>query len=78
MKSPGLLQPLPVPEQAWVHITMDFIEQFPKSKGKEMIWVVVDRMTKYIHFIALSHPISTSTLAQVFVEEVYRLHRLPS
>lgn len=34
VKKPGLLQPLHVPEQAWVYITMDFIEQLPKSKGK--------------------------------------------
>lgn len=78
MKSPGLLQPLPVPDQAWVHITMDFIEQLPKSKGKEVIWVVVDRFTKYSHFIALAHPISAPNLAQVFIEEIYRLHGLPS
>lgn len=47
VKNPGLLQPLPISEQAGSSITMDFIEQLPKSKGKEMIWVVVDRLTKY-------------------------------
>lgn len=78
VKSPGLLQPVRVPEQTWMHITMDFIEQLPKSKGKEMIWVVVYRLTKYSHFIALSHPLSASSLAQVFIEEIYRLHGLPS
>lgn len=78
VKSPGMLQPLPVPEQAWIYITMDVIEQLPKSKEKEMIWVVVDRLTKYSHFIALSHPISASSLAQIFIEEIYRLHGLPS
>lgn len=49
-----------------------------QSKGKEVIWVVVDRFTKYSHFIALAHPISASSLAQVFIEEIYRLHGLPT
>lgn len=73
VRSPGLLRSLPIPDQAWAYITMDFIEQLPKSKGNEMIWVVVDRLTKYSHFIALAHPMSASTLAQVFIEEIYRL-----
>lgn len=78
VKAPGMLQPLPIPEQAWDYISMDFIEKLPNSKGKEVIWVIVDRLTKYSHFIALSHPISASGLAQVFIETVYKLHGLPS
>lgn len=57
---------------------MDFIEKLPNSKGKEIIWVVVDRLTKYGHFMALSHPLSASGLAQVFIETVYKFHGLPS
>lgn len=78
VKVPGLLQPLPVPDQAWVSISMDFIDQLPNSQGKTTIWVIVDRFTKYGHFIALSPPLSASSLAQIFVNEVYRLHGLPT
>ena len=57
---------------------MDFIEGLPKSSGKEVIWVIVDRMSKYAHFIALSHPYTASTLAQLFLDHVYKLHGAPS
>ncbi|KAJ1687481.1 hypothetical protein LUZ63_018871 [Rhynchospora breviuscula] len=76
--TPGLLQPLPVPDQAWTSISMDFITKLPKSDGKEVILVVVDRLTKYAHFLSLSHPFKASTVAQVFLDGIYKLHGLPT
>ncbi|XP_026378896.1 uncharacterized protein LOC113273377 [Papaver somniferum] len=72
----GLLQPLPVPDQAWQHITMDFIEGLPMSDRKTV--VVVDRMTKYNHFIGLQHSYTTSSVEKVFLNQVFKLHGLPA
>ncbi|KAJ4810364.1 polyprotein [Rhynchospora pubera] len=76
--SPGLLQPLPIPDEAWSSVSLDFITGLPKSEGKEVILVVVDRLTKYAHFMALSHPFKASDVAHSFLNNVYKLHGLPS
>ena len=76
-KYPSLLQPLPVPSSAWQIISMDFIEGLPKSKGKNCILVVVDKFTKYSHFLALSHPFTAADIAKVFFDNIYKLHGLP-
>ena len=57
---------------------MDFIEGLPSSNGYTVIMVVVDRLTKYAHFVALKHPFSAVSVAKEFVANVVRLHRIPT
>jgi len=74
----GLLQPLQIPERVWEDISMDFITGLSKAKGYEALLVVVDRLSKYLHFIPLKHPYTAKTLVEIFVKEVVWLHGIPN
>ena len=56
---------------------MDFITVLPKPEGKSVIMLVVDRLTKYAHFCALSHPFKASTVATRFMDTIQKLHGKP-
>ena len=74
----GLLQNLSTPSQVWEHVMMDFIEGLTRSKGVDTILVVVDRLTKFGHFVALKHPFTTFQVAEKIVKEVVKLHGFPT
>ena len=77
-RSAGLLQPLPIPEWKWEHITMDFVTALPRSsKGNNAVWVIIDRLTKSAHFIPFRVGQTTEVLAEKYMKEVVRLHGIP-
>ena len=57
---------------------MDFSTGLSKSNGKNVIMVVIDRLTKYAHFCALSQPFKASTVADYFMETIQKLHGTPN
>ena len=57
---------------------MDFVEGLPTSSKQNVILVIVDRFTKYVHFIPLSHRYTVSRVAALFLQHVFKLHGLPS
>jgi hypothetical protein len=71
------LQSLPIPEKKWESISMDFITGLPKVQGKDCIFVVVDKLTKFAHFFAIATDYSASQVADLFFREIFRLHGLP-
>ena len=56
---------------------MDFITGFPKVKGRDCLYVVVDRLTKFAHFFLISSDYSAAQVAELFFREVFKLHGLP-
>ncbi|KAF0916505.1 hypothetical protein E2562_007584 [Oryza meyeriana var. granulata] len=69
--------PLPVPQAVWTDIGLDFVEALPRVGGKSVILTVVDRFSKYCHFIPLAHPYSAESVAQAFFTDIVRLHGMP-
>nr|GFC55389.1 transposon Ty3-I Gag-Pol polyprotein [Tanacetum cinerariifolium] len=78
-RASGLLQQLDIPIWKWDKISMDFITGLPQTQRRhDAIWVVVDRLTKSTHFLPIRKDYSVSRLAEIFQQEIVRLHGTPS
>jgi hypothetical protein len=56
---------------------MDFVEGLPRSSSANTLLVVVDKLSKYAHFIPMRHPFSTADVARLFMDNIYRSHGMP-
>ncbi len=80
----GNLQFQPPPEQPWDEVTMDFIVKLPKSTDPvtkvkyDSILVMVDRLTKYAHFIPCNETIDAQQLGCLVLDKLVRYHGLPA
>jgi len=72
----GKLMPNSILEKPWMHILADFITKLPLAQGYDSILVVVDQLTKIVHFIPTTEKTSTEGLARLFRDNVWKLHRL--
>lgn len=61
----------------WEGISMDFVIGFSKTQGKDIVFVVVDRLIKYTHFFPIAVTITIPQLAYLYFKEAFRLHGLP-
>ena len=75
----GKLQPLEVPQWKWEQISMDFIINLSRTaRGVDAIWVIVDRLTKSTHFLAISESSTAERIAKIYVREVVARHGVPT
>jgi hypothetical protein len=75
---PGLLHSMPIPEQPWDSIAMDFVGPFPEVDGKDYLWVIICRLTSMVHLVPIKTTTTASQLSDIYIKEIVRLHGLPS
>nr|GEW05738.1 putative reverse transcriptase domain, ribonuclease H-like domain, aspartic peptidase domain protein [Tanacetum cinerariifolium] len=74
----GLLQQPEIPKWNWENITMDFISKLPRtSSGHDSIWVIVDRLTKSAHFLAIRKDYKIKRLARLYINKIVARHGVP-
>jgi hypothetical protein len=78
LKPAGVLHPLPIPDQPWDSVSMDFIVQLPRTgKGHDAIVVFVDRLTKMVHLAPTSTSVTSEDTANLLWEKVFKHHGVP-
>ena len=74
----GILRPLPIAQQPWQEVSMDFVTGLPVSDGFDAVMVVVDRLTKMRHLIPCNTTTSAQDVARLYLCNIWKLHGLPT
>ena len=64
-------------EKPWTYILADFITKLPLTQEYNSILVIVDRLTKIVHFIPTTEKTLAKELAKLFRDNMWKLHSLP-
>ena len=72
------LHPLPIPEERWKVVSVDFVVELPESNGYDAVMCVVESTTKRAHFISTHTTVSALGAARLYLHHVWKLHGLPS
>ena len=73
-----LLQPLEVVECKWEHFTMDFVTHLPQTlRRHDTVWVIMDRLTKSAHFLAVWMTFTLEEFFQLYIREIVQLYGVP-
>jgi len=73
----GELQPLSVPDARWDTLSVDFVVKLPESFGHDAIIMVMDAVSKRVHFIPTHTTVTAEGAAWLFLHHVWKLHGLP-
>jgi len=73
----GELQPLPIPEERWDIISVDFISELPESGGYDSVMVAVDSVGKRPHFVKTVTTVTAAGAANLYLRNIWKLHGLP-
>jgi predicted aspartyl protease len=76
-RTPGLLNPLPIPQRPWQHITMDFQSFPPDTHGYDTVFVVIDRLSKQAFSIPCFKTTTAKDMARLYIQNIYRIRGAP-
>nr|GEU98415.1 putative reverse transcriptase domain-containing protein [Tanacetum cinerariifolium] len=77
-KPSGLLVQPEIQKWKWENITMDFVTKLPKTAaGQDMIWVIVNHLTKSTHFLPMREDDTLEKLTRQYLKEVFSKHGVP-
>jgi len=76
-KPAGLLHNLPIPDQPWQSVGMDFTGPLPISKGYDYLLVIIDQFTSQVHLVSMNTRATSKDITWSFITEIVRLHGMP-